>query len=482
MKKKSIIGIFVLIPVVLFLWLRAPEQYFVDQISEPEEFPENPDIVRIAETRDLSTFDLRQLATDVPAQDEILLQESMGRAFIASMDGQIWKMDLASGVAQPYVDVTLMPAGMVQHPTDPDRIFFCLSRATPEQEGLQGPGIYELIVSTKEVRTVVTRVPLLRKLESRHFENEAQSGSSVASDIRKGEVNRQETGHLDREASGQPRRKPGEYVAGDASTDSNGEVADLDFRSTLGILFRKSDRPTIPIKSQDPITSQPVVKADDLAISRDGQRIYFTEPYDHPGAILGVTEQSRNEAITLGKNGNVWMVDLQEGTVSLVARDYTYIDGILLEYDDSSSEEVSLIASEISTYRMIRLHLEGKREGEDEVVIDGLPGFPDGIDRDSSGRIWVAFPVMRSGLVNWLHKNPLWKHLVLYIPQSLQPVSRKTALLALSPDGSTPLFFAVHDGSSFASLIVATPGGDRIYLSLYSPEQKGLYTIRNPLE
>lgn len=450
MKKLIIALTSIVLLILLFIWARLPEQRFLQQIQGPIEFPANLEISKMAASQDMADLDLRLLAANVPAQDEVLVQEQQNRAFTASMDGQIWQVDLKTGNSKPIIQLSLLPAGMVQHPRNLDRIFLCLSRAYPEQEGHDGPGIYELQISTGRLSPVATRVPKLHKSPDVIFRN----------------------------STNDPDEKP------EGNTDSKkpDSGARKGIRSDLGILYQKNDRPTLFLNALTGENSQPVVKADDLAISKDGKRIYFTEPYDHPGAILGVTEQSRNEAITLGKNGNVWMVDRENRTVSLVAQNYSYIDGILLEYSGNSDVETSIIASEISTFRLVRLFLSGEREGEDEIVIEGLPGFPDGIDRDANGRIWVSFPLMRSGLVNWLHSNPSWKKIVLTIPQRIQPVSRKTALLALSPDGSKPLFYSIHDGSQFASLIVATPGGERIYLSIYSEGHLGLYTIANPLK
>ncbi|MBM9577844.1 hypothetical protein JWG45_11875 [Leptospira sp. 201903070] len=418
--------LFLLIPIFLGigLWnsLASPEDHFKKQIQESVEFPYNAEIEKVRDPRDLSSKGIEILVPDVPAQDEILLQEELNRAFVASIDGYIWIVDLKNNTSTRFVKTPLLPGGMVANPKKPDLIYFCASRGKKEDiTEPNGPGIYELRISNKQIRKIGTRVPKIPESEAK---NE---------------------------------------------------------HSLLGKFYSPEKQPTLRFTDMTDENSRAVEKADDLAISNDGERIYFTEPYDHAGALLGVSEQSRNEALTLGKNGNLWKYDLKENTASLVAQDYSYLDGILLEYGSDSRKESSILLNELSKFRLIRLHLLGERSGEDEIVIEGLPGFPDGMDRDPQGRIWIALPVERSKLITWLHKHPFWKNLVLYIPENFQPVSKKTGLLVLSKDAKKPLYYAIHNGSLFSTLIVVVPGKKRIYLSVYKKDHKGLIGIPYPI-
>ncbi len=414
-----LLAVVVIIGIVLWSFSATPEPYFIEQIGAGVDFPTNHSIEKVR--ANLDTVGLRTLYENVPAQDEILLQEAQGRAFVAAMDGAIWIIDLNSQTARPFVTPPLMPAGMVAHPRDPDLIYFCASRKKPDDPVQEnGPGIYQLRVSTRQVTKIGDRVPAI--------------------------------------PDGEPAAK----------------------QSTFGTLYADGTQPRWRIDEMHAGNSRAVEKADDLAISNDGERIYFTEPYDHPGAILGVSDQSRNEALSLGRNGNIWKYDLRNGTAALVAHGYSYVDGILLEYSAAGERETALLVNELSHFRLLRLHLRGANAGQDDVVIEGLPGFPDGMDRDPAGRIWVALVVERSVLINWLHRHPFWKRFVMYIPQRYQPVSRRTALLVLSPDGGTPLYYGVHDGSRFSTLIVVIPGSELVYLAVYAPDRRGIEVMPYP--
>ncbi|TGK81610.1 hypothetical protein EHQ24_09900 [Leptospira noumeaensis] len=400
---------------------RTPEEYFKNQIKGPVDLPYNPSIESIKSEGDPIKQNITISGSNLPAQDEILLQEDLGRAFVASIDGWIWKVDLTTNLAEPFVKTPLLPGGMVFHPKNQDIIYMCLSRGKQHESNLnETPGIYELTISTKQIRKIGTRVPLVDKTKE----------------------------------------------------PSNDQI---------GIFYSKGKETKIPISELNNTNSRNVEKADDLAISKDGERIYFTEPYDHPNAILGVSIQSKQEVLTLGRNGHLWKYDLKDNTASLIAHQYTYLDGILLEYSQKESEqESSILLNELSKSRLIRLHLSGDKSGKDELVIEGLPGFPDGMDRDPSGRIWIAIPVERSKLITWLHKHPFWKRLVLYIPEKLQPVSKKTSIIALSPNGTNPIYYSVHDGSLFSYIIVVVPGKEKLYLAVYQDGFKGFVTMPYP--
>ncbi|XDD46355.1 hypothetical protein AB3N60_16880 [Leptospira sp. WS39.C2] len=400
---------------------RTPEVHFKNQIKDPVDLPYNALVESIKAEGD----PIKQYAsidgTDLPAQDEILIQEDLGRAFVASIDGWIWKVDLKANVAERFVETPLLPGGMVFHPKNKNIIYMCLSRGKQHNTNLTTqPGIYELTISSKQIRKIGTRVPF---------------------------------------------------------TDKSIEPP----KDQIGIFYPKGKETKISMDLLNETNSRYVEKADDLAISNDGERIYFTEPYDHPNSILGVSIQSKQEVLTLGRNGHLWKYDLNDNTVSLIAYQYTYLDGILLEYSEKENEkETSILLNELSKSRLIRLHLTGDKIGKDEVVIEGLPGFPDGMDRDPQGRIWIAIPVERSKLITWLHKHPFWKKLVLYIPEKLQPVSKKTGIIALSPNGTKPIYYSVHDGSLFSYIIVVVPGKDKLYLAVYQDGFKGFVTMPYP--
>lgn len=223
---------------------------------------------------------------------------------------------------------------------------------------------------------------------------------------------------------------------------------------------------------------RPLAFCNDLEISADGRRIYFSEPFAYAGAAMG--GGAVREAISLGANGRLWRYDLDSGKTRLIAQGFHFIDGLLYDLHPGLARERSLIVSQTPHFRLTRFFIAGPKAGTHETVIDGLNGMPDGLDRDAAGRIWTGLLKPRSGLLTWLHANPWIKPLFLRLPLDQVPQSRRTGLLVLSPDGATPLYAASYEGPLLSNVASAIPGPDGVYLAPFDPAHRGLVRLPYP--
>ena len=103
------------------------------------------------------------------------------------------------------------------------------------------------------------------------------------------------------------------------------------------------------------------------------------------------------------------------------------------------------------------------------------------MDRDQNGNIWIGIIKERSSLINWIHSNPCIKPFLVRVPQSLLPVSKNTGILALSPDGQTPLFYSMHDGSQLYDISVVCPIDNELFYPTFSEDLTGIFKSQNPL-
>ncbi|MBI4537967.1 MAG: SMP-30/gluconolactonase/LRE family protein [Gemmatimonadetes bacterium] len=236
---------------------------------------------------------------------------------------------------------------------------------------------------------------------------------------------------------------------------------------TEGIVYSGTERLDLPIASLSPSNSRPACYFNDVAISGDGRLLFCTE--SSPDTSMG--SESEPEAITLARNGLLWRVDLEGRSISLAAQNYAFTDGILAEGNGES-----VLMSELTRFRILRLRLDGPGAGRDEELWRDLPGMPDGMHRDEDGRIWVALLSKRTAFENWLHRNPWCKPLLLSLPVSL-PAPGATGFLVLSPDGSEPVYFAMYSGKKLrdVSAVAATSTG--IFLASFNPNNRGLNRI-----
>lgn len=225
---------------------------------------------------------------------------------------------------------------------------------------------------------------------------------------------------------------------------------------------------------------RPLAFCNDLEISADGQRIYFSEPFAYAGASMG--GGTLPEVLAYHGNGRIWQHDLATGETRLVAAGYFFPDGILYDLHPGQARETSILTSQTAGFRITRLFVAGPRAGTDEVVLDGMPGMCDGMDRDTKGRIWCGMYARRSALISWLHEHPWLKHILLRLPLNWMDQPRETGVLALSADAATPLYSAWYEGPKAVHIASAFPGPDgQIYVTPFSREHRGLVRFSDPL-
>ncbi|MES2258035.1 MAG: SMP-30/gluconolaconase/LRE-like region [Pseudomonadota bacterium] len=380
--------------------------------------PAAPLLAVAAHTDDLAAGKMQAHA--LPGHDDIVLQEKLGRAFVTARDGWIWKLDLRTGEAAPFVQTALVPSGARAVPNDPDRLLFCASQLHGFRPAREAPvGVYELRISTREIRPVGMRVPLPPPIA--------------------------------------PAR-PG----------NQGSVVPLAAGGAL------------PFAAMTESNSRPVRFCNDIDVSRDGKRVYMSEPYPFPGAGMG--EAAYEEAVSLAHNGRLWMFDLDKQAARLVAQDYHFVDGVLIDHgsEDAAGVEQSIVISETTKFRLLRVFVSGPRAGQDEILQEFLPGMPDGIDRDEQGRLYVAMYTMRTPLMTWMHAHPWIKPLLLRLPRGMAPERHETGYMVLDASGKRPLYMIVHDGSRVRHISKVIPGRDQVYLSSFDRDNRGVHSVFYP--
>jgi ribose transport system permease protein len=125
--------------------------------------------------------------------------------------------------------------------------------------------------------------------------------------------------------------------------------------------------------------------ADDLDITKDG-RIFFSEAtvrYDlHSWPLDGLEGRG---------NGRIICYDTKTKKTRTVLSGLVFPNGVCM-----SNDGVSLFFAETWACRVTRYYFAGPKEGQTEVVIDDLPGYPDNINRASDGTYWLALMGMRN--------------------------------------------------------------------------------------
>jgi sugar lactone lactonase YvrE len=165
----------------------------------------------------------------------------------------------------------------------------------------------------------------------------------------------------------------------------------------------------------DRIAGTPMVFCNNGAIAGDGT-VYFTDSSRHFGI-----EYWRGELMAHTGTGRL-LRRTPAGRIEVLLDGLQFANGVALAPDESC-----VVVAETSRYDLVRLWLHGPREGQREVFVDNLAGFPDNISTGSDGLIWVTLPSPRDRLLDFtLPRPPVLRKIAWRLPKALQPHEKKT--------------------------------------------------------
>ncbi|GAA5320053.1 MAG: hypothetical protein Aseana_21160 [Candidatus Pelagadaptatus aseana] len=398
-------------------FISRPASYH--QIGEQRTIGPIPEELLKADIGDVIAAEMVTIAEDVPGHDEVLHIPGTNKLLVSARDEWIWEVDTASGKARKLVYSPVSPTGAKMVPGSTHLAYFCMARLDYNHYP-HGPGLYLLDISKAKFEPVVTRVPI--------------------------------TGELREDGLELPN----------SDEPNTAKVYPAPLNETV-------------LTALDNHNSRPMQFCNDLDISSDGRHVYMSEPFSHPKASSGLG--ALPEAITLARNGRIWRYDTKAQTVGLVVENAIFADGVLIEYDPQGREQ-SLLITETVNFLISRAHLSGNRAGQYDTLWDNLPGLPDGMDRDSEGRVWVGFIKDRSPLMTWMHANPWIKPLLLRIPSKwLAGSSSGTGFMVMSRNASEIIAYSHHSGEKVRDLSVVIPVEDKLFLSSFFERNKGVHFV-----
>lgn len=195
---------------------------------------------------------------------------------------------------------------------------------------------------------------------------------------------------------------------------------------------------------------------DDLDVGADGT-VYFTD-----ASTRFTVDDSVADVVEHRATGRLLAYDPGRGATRLLLDGLCFANGVALAPDESF-----VLVAETACYRVRRLWLRGPRQGASDIVIDGLPAFPDGITGDGAGAFWLALVSPRNRLLDALHPHPALKKALLRVPSLLRPGPRRYGFV-VAIDGEGRVVRSLHDpgGDRVAFVTNAVPSGDWLYLGM----------------
>ena len=153
----------------------------------------------------------------------------------------------------------------------------------------------------------------------------------------------------------------------------------------------------------------------DLDVAADGT-IYFTE-----ASAKFPMFQFTADILEHRPNGRLLAYDPKTQKTRTVFKGIYFANGVAVSPDQSF-----VLVNETGRYRVNRIWLTGPKQGQSEVFIDNLPGFPDGILSNGSDKFWLAIVTPRDHLLDTvLLPHPFLRKVVFRLPKLLQPAPKR---------------------------------------------------------
>ena len=141
-------------------------------------------------------------------------------------------------------------------------------------------------------------------------------------------------------------------------------------------------------------------------------------------------------------------------------RDLYFANGIAVSPDNTF-----LLVVETSAYRVRKVWLDPNREPRSEIIIENLPGMPDGISAGSNGKFWLPLVAPRNALLDKLSQSPKLREMLLRFPKFLNPKLFTTASFSRSTQTERSwIIFKARPPTALVPISSVEEWGPHIYL------------------
>lgn len=160
------------------------------------------------------------------------------------------------------------------------------------------------------------------------------------------------------------------------------------------------------LSSETPIEGKKMSFVNDLTVTRDGRKIYFTDSsskWQRRDYLLLVMEAT--------DDGRLLEYDTVTKEVKALLDQLQFPNGVQL-----SPEEDFVLVAETTMARIRRVYVSGLMKGGADMFVENMPGFPDNIRPSSSGGYWVAAATIRANpgfsMLDFLSDKPFIKRMI----------------------------------------------------------------------
>jgi hypothetical protein len=185
--------------------------------------------------------------------------------------------------------------------------------------------------------------------------------------------------------------------------------------------------------------------------------------------------QFTNDLLEHQPNGRLLALDPQTQKPRTLLRDIYFANGVAVSPDQSF-----VLVAETGKYRVRRVWLKGPKFGQDDIFIDNLPGFPDGISSNGRDRFWLALVTPRQVLFDGtLLPHPFLRKVVARLPKFLQPAPKRYSFV-LGLDQSGRVIENLQNGAEdcYAEISNVVEHNNTLYFGSIGENTVGRFPLR----
>ncbi|CAD7702383.1 unnamed protein product [Ostreobium quekettii] len=214
--------------------------------------------------------------------------------------------------------------------------------------------------------------------------------------------------------------------------------------------------------------------ANDLDIAKDGT-VYFSASTDlrvafNRDGFYDTFNTYLLDALRGKPAGRLLAYNPKERTAKVLAGGIWYANGVALAKDESFVAVV-----ETTALRVRRHWLKGPQAGQTDVLIDALPGFPDGISRGEDGNFLIALISRPSPILKLMPFRPL-RAIAAWIPPKWRPRPKPWgAVIRVSPEGKVVETHFDVEGGFMSGISGVREVGGRMFFGTLENDHIGIY-------
>lgn len=250
--------------------------------------------------------------------------------------------------------------------------------------------------------------------------------------------------------------------------NTGGRPLGLDFAPNGDLIIADGAKGLLALNADDELSvlsteaeGLPFGFTDDVDVAPDGT-IYFSDG----SSKFGPETHGMHDALEHGGHGRLLRYEPATGKTEVLMEGLQFANGVAVGPD-----EAYVLINETLTYRVHRLWLTGAAAGTAEILVDALPGFPDGISSNGQGTYWIAIFSPRIATLDKTAGMPFLRKVSMRLPDFLKP---KTAhhgmVLGINEDGEVLHNLQDPSADGYAPITSVEEAGGWLYLgSLTAP-------------